>query len=195
MPPRPVTPQKSPWVRSVRAQQTQQRHRHDDGVPAGCRENFWQWPLAAGWFSGSTLSESCAVSFLWIAIATPAAPVRSPSLMFNVASVSLLRYVDPSSSFVSDRTTKSGLRSSTNYVSSCHTRVRPLTSQQSPFSVGNALADSPCVLCLFIVVCWACAVSSFGCPCASPKLNEANDLVCVTVNHHDLPNPTKRPFY
>ncbi|KAL0021956.1 hypothetical protein WJX79_006913 [Trebouxia sp. C0005] len=46
------------------------------------RHIFWQWPLAAGAFSGVTFSEPCAASFLWIAIATPAAPVRSPSLMF-----------------------------------------------------------------------------------------------------------------
>ncbi|KAL0026184.1 hypothetical protein WJX79_010146 [Trebouxia sp. C0005] len=47
------------------------------------RHTFWQWPLAAGAFSGVTFSEPCAASFLWIAIAPPAAPVRSPSLMFG----------------------------------------------------------------------------------------------------------------
>ena len=40
---------------------------------AGCGETFWQWPLVVGWLSGSTLSESCALSFVWIAIATPTA--------------------------------------------------------------------------------------------------------------------------
>ena len=47
-------------------------------LPAGCRVMSWQCFAAAGLFSIAYDTESCLVSLLYTAMATSAAPVRSP---------------------------------------------------------------------------------------------------------------------